>query len=98
MRRSVRRATLELGDEGAGTAPVGEDGDAVATAGDRDVEDAALLLLVGGEAMGHDAVGHAEHRDAVPLPALDAMDGRQRDAGGVRLAREHAPQPRLEAT
>ena len=65
-------------------------------AGDADVEDAAFFLLVVGEPVGHDAVGDAEHGDAVPLAALHAVDRRQRDPGRVGLALEHVAQPRFE--
>ena len=97
LRRTVWRRPGELGDERARPAAIGEDGDPVAAAGDRHVQDAPLLLLVLGEAVGHDAVGDAEHGDAVPLPALDPVHGRQRHAGRVGLPLEHRPQPRLEA-
>ena len=77
---------------------VGEHGDAVAAAGDADVEHPALLLDVLGQAVGHDAVGDAEHDDAVPLPALDPVDRRQRDAVGIGLPagtppRSHGSKP-----
>ena len=56
----------------------------MAATGDGDVEHAALLLDVLGQPVGHDAVGDAEHGDAVPLPALHPVDRRERDAVGRR--------------
>ena len=75
---------------------VGEHGDSVAATRDGHVQHAALLLDVLGEAVGDDAVGDAEHGDAVPLPALHPVDRRQRHAGWVGFALERRAQPRLE--
>ena len=96
-RRSGRRGRAgQLGEERAASGAVGEQRDAVAAAGDGDVQHAPLLLDVVGQAVRHDAIGDAEHRHPVPLPALDAVDGRQRDAVGVGLPFERRPEPRLE--
>ena len=46
---------------------------------------------------GHDAVGDAEHGDAVPLPSLHPVDRRERHAGWVGFALERGAQPRLES-
>ena len=46
--------------------------------------------------MRHDPVGRAEDHDARPLPALDPVDGRERDAVVVAGPGERGPQPRLE--
>ena len=68
----------------------------LATAGDADVQDPALLLDVLGQAVRDDPVGDTEHHHAIPLPALHSVDGAQRDAALGTLAMERAPQPRLE--
>ena len=96
-RRSVRRRPGKLGEERARAGAVGEHGHPVTAAGDGDVEHAPLLLDVLGQAVGDDAVGDAEHGDAVPLATLHPVDRRQRHPAGGRLAREGRAQPRLEA-
>ena len=46
--------------------------------------------------MRHQALGGAEDHDSIPLPPLDPVDRRQRDAALRPLAVEGASQPRLE--
>ena len=94
--RPLRCGAGELVEEGAAPRAVGEHDDTMPAACDADVEDPALLLVVVGEPVRHDAVGHAEHGDPVPLAALHAVDRRQRDPGRVGLALEHVAEPRFE--
>ena len=88
---------VELGEEGRRVGPVGEDGDAVAAAGDGDVQDATLLLDVVGEAVGHDAVGTTpntttrSHSRPLTRWTVDSVT-----PAGVGLAAEQPTQPRLE--
>ena len=60
------------------------------------MEDTALLLDVLGEAVRNDAVDDAEHGHVVPLPTLDSMDRRHRDAERIALGVKGLAQPRRE--
>ena len=90
------RRAVELAEEAAAAGAVAEHEDPLATTGDADVQDAALLLDVLGQAVRDDPVGDAEHHDAIPLAALHPVDRAQRDAALGPLAVERAPEPRLE--
>ncbi len=68
----------------------------MAAARDRDMEDAPFLLAVLRQAVRHHPVGHPEHGDSIPFPTLDAVDRRERHAGGIGLALEGGAQPVLE--
>ena len=71
---------------GVAAAGVGEQHHLLAAARERDVEHAALLLDVVGEAMRHEPVVRAEHDHPVPLEPLHPVHGRERHlAGGARV-------------
>ena len=74
---SAVRGAVELVEEARRAAGVGERCTAVSAPGERDVEDAPLLLDVVGEVVRHQPVVHAEHDDVRPLHALHAVHGRR---------------------
>ncbi len=94
--RPRRRVVAQLVHEGRGRGAVVDDGDRLAAAGDRDVEDAALLLVVLRQPVREQAVVRGEDDDVVPLHALDPVDRRQGHARRVAGSAHRVDQPFAE--
>ena len=88
---------LELGEEDRGLIGVGHEGESACSAGDGHVEDPTLLLDVGGQPVGEDAVAGVVDDDLGPLEPLHPMDGGQGHPAGSAVGSEHLVQPGQES-